>query len=105
MNEENNVNQETEEKKEVVETASVAEEKKVESTEIVDKEKEEKSKKAAKGLGAAEKEVFDTTSDMVLSEVVKIVGRELTDDEKKKLGNSLKVYFVMTSLMMGCACK
>ena len=97
MNEENNVNQETEEKKEVVETASVAEEKKAESTEIVDKEKEEKAKKMD--------EVFDTTSDMVLSDVVKIVGRELTDDEKKKLGNSLKAHFVMTSLMMGCACK
>ncbi len=97
MNKESNVNQETEEKKEVVETASVAEEKKVESTFSVDKEKEEKQKKMD--------EVFDNTSDMVLSDVVKIVGRELTDDEKKKLGNSLKAYFVMTSLMMHSVCK
>lgn len=77
----NNVNQETEEKK-------------VESTEMVDKEKAKKMD-----------EVFNTTSDIVLSDIAKIVGRELTDDEKKKLGDSLKAYFVMTSLMMGCACK
>lgn len=68
-----------------------------EEKKLTDSEKEEKSKKMD--------EVFDTTSDMVLGDVAKIVGRELTDDEKKKLENSLKTYFVMTSLLMGCTCK
>ena len=91
MNEENNVNQETEEKKEVVETASVAEEKKVESTEKVDKE-EEKSKKMD--------EIFADTGEMVLKDVSKIAGRDLTDAEKKDVMNSLKAFFVLSSLML-----
>lgn len=91
MNEENNVNQETEEKKEVVETASVAEEKKVESTEKVDKE-EEKSKKMD--------EIFANTGEMVLKDVSKIAGRDLTDAEKKDVLNSLKAFFVFSSLML-----
>ena len=91
MNEENNVNQETEEKKEVVETASVAEEKKVESTEKVDKE-EEKSKKMD--------EIFADTGEMVLKDVSKIAGRDLTDAEKKDVLNSLKSFFVLSSLML-----
>ena len=92
MNEENNVNQETEEKKEVVETVSVAEEKKVESTEKVDKEKEEKSKKMD--------EIFADTGEMVLKDVSKIAGRDLTDAEKKDVLNSLKAFFVLSSLML-----
>lgn len=91
MNEENNVNQETEEKKEVVETASVAEEKKVESTEKVDEEKE-KSKKMD--------EIFADTGEMVLKDVSKIAGRDLTDAEKKDVLNSLKAFFVLSSLML-----
>ena len=50
-------------------------------------------------------EVFDTTSDMVLNDVVKIVGRDLTDEEKKTLCSSLKTYFLMTTLLMSSACK
>lgn len=68
-----------------------------EEKKLTDSEKEEKSKKMD--------EVFDTTSDMVLGDVAKIVGRDLTDEEKKTLGNSLKTYFVLTSLLMGSACK
>ena len=89
MNEENNVNQETEEKKEVVETASVAEEKKVESTEKVD---EETSKKM--------NEIFANTGEMVLKDVSNIAGRDLTDAEKKEVLNSLKAFFVLSSLML-----
>lgn len=92
MNEENNVNQETEEKKEVVETASVAEEKKVESTEKVDKEKEEKVKKMD--------EIFADASGPLIKDVAKIAGRDLTDAEKKELLNSLKAFFVLSSLML-----
>lgn len=83
MNEENNVNQETEEKKEVVGTASVAEEK---------KELEEKSKKMD--------EILADTGEIVLKDVYKIVGRDLTDAEKKDVLNSLKAYFLLASLMM-----
>lgn len=68
-----------------------------EEKKLTDSEKEEKAKKMD--------EVFDTTSDMVLSDVAKIVGRDLTDEEKKTLGNSLKTHFVLTSLLMGSACK
>lgn len=78
MNEENNVNQETEEKKELaMETASVAEEKKTEST-------EEKAKKMD--------EVFETSGEMVIKDVAKIAGRELTDEEKKEVLSSLKAF-------------
>lgn len=45
-------------------------------------------------------EVFDTTSSMVLKDVEKIVGRDLTDEEKKTLCDSLKAYFMFTSLAM-----
>ena len=86
MNEENNVNQETEEKKEVaMETASVAEEKKTEST-------EEKAKKMD--------ELLADTGKMVLKDVVKIAGRDLTDAEKKEVLSSLKAFFLLSSLMM-----
>ena len=86
MNEENNVNQETEEKKEVVmETASVAEEKKTEST-------EEKAKKLDK--------VLADTGEMVLKDFVKIAGRDLTDAEKKEVLRSLKAFFLLSSLIM-----
>ena len=44
--------------------------------------------------------IFDTTSDCVLTDVKKILGRDLTDDEKKELCTSLKSYFVLTSLLM-----
>lgn len=93
MNEENIINQETEEKKDVLETANVFEEKKAESIEKVDEEKEQKSKKMD--------EIFDTTSSIVLGKVAKIVGRDLTDEEKKTLKESLQAHFLMTSLMMG----
>ena len=86
MNEENNVNQETEEKKEVaMETASAAEEKKTEST-------EEKAKKMD--------ELLADTGKMVLKDVVKIAGRDLTDAEKKEVLSSLKAFFLLSSLMM-----
>lgn len=63
---------------------------------------EEKILTDAEKLQASKKmdEVFDTTSDMVLSDVAKIVGRDLTDEEKKTLDFSLKSYFLITSLMM-----
>lgn len=64
---------------------------------MTNEEKEQKSKKMD--------EVFDTTSDMVLNDVVKIVGRDLTDEEKKTLCSSLKTYFLMTTLLMSSACK
>lgn len=44
--------------------------------------------------------IFDTTSDIVLKDVEKILGRNLMDDEKKELCVSLKSYFVLTSLLM-----
>ena len=66
-----------------------------EEKKLTDSEKEEKSKKMD--------EVFDATSDVVLSDVAKIVGRDLTDEEKKTLGNSLKSHFVLTSLLMHSA--
>lgn len=56
-------------------------------------EKEQKSKKMD--------EVFDNTSNIVLSKVKEIVGRDLTDEEKKTLCDSLKVYFMFASLLMG----
>ena len=62
-----------------------------------DSEREEKVKKMD--------EVLNTTSDMVLSDVAKIVGRDLTDEEKKTLGKSLGAHFVLTSLLMGSVCK
>ena len=84
MNEENNVNQETEEKKEVaMETASVAEEKKTET--------EEKAKKLDK--------VLADTGEIVLKDVAKIAGRDLTDAEKKEVLGSLKAFFLLSSLM------
>ena len=63
---------------------------------------EEKILTDAEKLQASKKmdEVFDTTSDMVLSDFAKIVGRDLTDEEKKTLGISLRSYFLITSLMM-----
>lgn len=70
MNEENNVNQETEEKKEF----------------------EEKSKKMD--------EIFADTGEMILKDVSKIAGRDLTDAEKESVLNSLKSYFLITSLML-----
>lgn len=60
---------------------------------MTDEEKESKSKKMD--------EVFDNTSSMVLDKVKEIVGRDLTDEEKKTLCDSLKAYFMLTSLMMG----
>ena len=83
MNEENNVNQET---------ASVAEEKKVESTEKVDKESEERMKKMD--------EIFADVGEMVIKDVAKIAGRDLTDAEKEEVQNSLKAFFVMSSLLL-----
>jgi hypothetical protein len=50
-----------------------------------------------KEFGEKMDEVFDTTSDMVLKDVEKILGRDLTDDEKKELCTSLKSYFVLIS--------
>lgn len=63
---------------------------------------EEKILTDAEKLQASKKmdEVFDTTSDMVLSDFVKIIGRDLTDEEKKTLDVSLKSYFMITYLMM-----
>lgn len=43
---------------------------------------------------------FGVTLDLVLYEVKKIVGRDLTDEEKEKLGSSLKMYFMFTLMMM-----
>lgn len=71
----------------------MAEEKKI----LTDAEKEQKSKKMD--------EVFETTSSGIFNDVTKIIGRDLTDEEKKDLGNSLKTYFVLTSLLMGATCK
>ena len=68
MNEENNVNQETEEKV------------------------NEKAKKM--------NEVFSDMGEMVIEDVVKIAGRDLTDAEKKDVLNSLKAFFIMSSLML-----
>lgn len=59
---------------------------------MTDSEMKEKSKQMD--------EVFDTTSSMVLKDVEKIVGRDLTDEEKKTLCDSLKAYFMFTSLAM-----
>lgn len=64
-----------------------------EEKEMTAEEKEQKSKKMD--------EVFDTTSGMILKDVEKIVGRDLTDEEKKTLCDYLKAYFTLTSLMMG----
>lgn len=63
-----------------------------EEKEMTAEEKEQKSKKMD--------EVFDTTSDMILKDVEKIVGRDLTEDEKKSVMDSLKAFFAITSLMM-----
>lgn len=60
--------------------------------EMTAEEKEQKAKKMD--------EVLNSTSDMVLSDVEKIVGRDLTDEEKKTLGVSLKSYFAISSLMI-----
>ena len=67
MNEENNVNQETEEKK-------------TEST-------EEKAKWNSKM-----DELLADTGEIVLKDVVKIAGRDLTDAEKKEVLSSLKAF-------------
>ena len=61
---------------------------------LTDAEKEQKLKKMDG--------VFEITSDLVLTDVVKIVGRDLTDEEKTTLRISLKAYFATTSLMMSC---
>ena len=63
---------------------------------LTDVEKEQKLKKMD--------EVFESTSDLVLTDIVKIVGRDLTDEEKKTLCNSLKTHFVMTCMLMHVAC-
>ena len=63
-----------------------------EEKEMTTEEKEQKSKKMD--------EIFSDTGEMVLKDVSKIAGRDLTEDEKKSVMDSLKAFFVLTSLMM-----
>ena len=59
---------------------------------MTDSEMKEKSKQMD--------EVLDTISSMVLDKVKEILGRDLTDEEKKTLCDSLKAHFMFTSLAM-----
>lgn len=39
-------------------------------------------------------EVLNMTSNVIFDDMKRIVGRDLTDEEKKKMGGSLKAYFL-----------
>lgn len=45
-------------------------------------------------------EVFNMSSNVFFDDMKSIVGRDLTDEEKKKMGGSLKAYFLITTLIL-----